>query len=148
MATFSTNSKAKLATCHFELQLLFNYVIQFYDCTIICGYRTKAAQEEAFNIGNSKLHYPGQHNTKPSVAVDVAPYENVIDWGKLQSAQFAGYVKGVADMLYKLNMMKHRIRSGADWDSDNDIDDTTFWDACHFELIPNPGETFNNYFEN
>jgi peptidoglycan L-alanyl-D-glutamate endopeptidase CwlK len=148
MATFSQTSKNRLSTCHFELQLLFNYVIQFYDCTVICGFRTKADQEAAFNAGLSKVHYPGTHSTKPSVAVDVAPYEKTgIDWGKLQSAQFAGFVVGCAAMLFRMQIMKHHVRSGADWDMDNDVDDTTFWDACHFELVPNPGEVFNNYFE-
>jgi len=136
MSQFSTISKERLDTCHLELQLLFNYIIQFYDVSIICGFRNKVDQEAAFNAGISKVHYPGTHSTKPSIAVDAAPYEkNNIDWGKLQSAFFAGYVKGFADMLYKFGIMKHRIRSGADWDNDYDIDDTTFWDACHMELI-------------
>ena len=144
MASFSKQSKDILGTCHFELQLLFNYVIQFYDCTVICGYRTKEAQELAFSRGASKKHYPAMHNTKPSVAVDVAPFEKTrVDWDKEQSAHFAGFVMGVASMLYKIKLMKHQIRSGADWDSDNDINDTAFWDACHFELVLLPEETLN-----
>jgi peptidoglycan LD-endopeptidase CwlK len=148
MPIFSQISKDRLSTCNFELQILFNYVIQFYDCTIVCGFRTKEDQEKAFADGFSKVHYPGTHSTKPSVAVDVAPYEKTgIDWSKTQSAHFAGFVIGIAYLLYKQGLMKHKIRSGADWNSDNDIDDTTFWDANHFELIPNPGEKFDNYFE-
>lgn len=149
MPQFSYISKERLLTCHPDLQVLFTYVIQFYDCTVVCGYRTKEDQEKAFNSGLSKVRYPGTHSTKPSIAVDVAPFEGInIDWGKTQSAHFAGYVMGFADMLFKYGVIKHRIRNGADWDGDNDVDDTTFWDACHFELILSQEEKSNlKYFE-
>jgi len=150
MPKYSNSSKEKLSTCHFELQLLMNYVIQFYDNTIVCGTRGKKEQTKAYNEGNSKVKYPNsKHNTIPSIAIDAAPYERTgIDWSIKQSAHFAGYVKAVADMLYKFGYMKHRVRCGADWDNDNDIDDTTFWDAGHFELIPLEGEKFDNYNKN
>lgn len=68
----------------------------------------------------------------------MVPYEIThIDWSKLQSAHFAGYVKGVADRLFHIGVISHHIRFGVDWDLDNDIDDTTFWDGCHFEIILN-----------
>jgi hypothetical protein len=74
----------------------------------------------------------------PSLAVDLAPYESTgIDWGKTQSAYFAGRVMGLAEELFRQGIMKHRIRPGIDWDMDNDVDDTKFWDAGHFEIIPN-----------
>ncbi len=149
MPAYSNISLQKLSTCHKELQILFNHVIQYYDCTVVCGFRTKADQEQAFNDGLSKVHYPGTHSTKPSIAVDVAPYEtNHIDWSKTQSAFFAGYVMGVADRLYTLGLMKHHIRNGADWNGDHDVDDTTFWDANHFELILSDEEKSHlQYFE-
>ena len=142
MNHFSEVSKERLKTCHRDLQTLFAHVIHDYDCSVICGERTKEEQEAAFKAGNSKLHYPqSKHNSHPSLAVDVAPYEiNHIDWGKIQSAFFAGYVKGIADQLFRIGVISHRIRFGIDWDGDNDIDDTTFWDACHFEIIPNQND--------
>jgi peptidoglycan L-alanyl-D-glutamate endopeptidase CwlK len=149
MSQFSQISKDRLATCHFELQLLFNYVIQFYDCTIVDGYRTKVKQHEYLLSGKSQIDYPTVHNTKPSIAVDVAPYESTgIDWGKLQSAYFAGVVMGIANMLFKNGLIKHKIRCGVDWDKDNDVDDTAFWDAGHFELILSEEEKLNlKYYE-
>jgi peptidoglycan L-alanyl-D-glutamate endopeptidase CwlK len=148
MPVFSQISKDRLATCHPDLAILFNYVIKFYDCTIVGGYRTKADQEAVFDAGLSKVHYPGTHNTKPSNAVDAAPYEKTgIDWTVKQSAHFAGFVMAIAAMLYDKGIITHKIRSGADWDSDNDIDDTTFWDAGHFEIVPNPGEILKYYPE-
>jgi peptidoglycan L-alanyl-D-glutamate endopeptidase CwlK len=138
MPQFSRLSKERLASCHSDLQILFNRVIENYDCTVICGRRGEEAQNEAYKKGNSQKQYPeSKHNTDPSLAVDVAPYESAIDWGKTQSAHFAGFVMGIAAELFKQGIMKHRIRAGIDWDFDNDIDDTKFWDACHFEIKPN-----------
>ena len=138
MSRFSDTSKRRLATCHSELQKLFNHVIIDYDCTVVCGHRGEAEQNEAYQNGYSTLKWPNsKHNYTPSLAVDVVPYEKGgLDWGKLQSAYFAGYVMGIADQLHRIGVMKHRIRTGADWNRDYDVDDTTFWDACHFELMP------------
>jgi peptidoglycan LD-endopeptidase CwlK len=139
MKQFSESSKAKLVTCHRDLQVLFNHIILERDCTILCGFRSEEDQNKAFADGNSKLKFPNsKHNTSPSLAVDVAPYEtNGVDFGKLQSAEFAGYVKGVADQLFRIGTITHRIRTGADWNCDYDVDDTKFWDANHFEIMPN-----------
>jgi peptidoglycan L-alanyl-D-glutamate endopeptidase CwlK len=136
MPKFSQISNRRLETCHEDLQLLFNWVIKFYDCSVVCGYRTKAEQEKALSDGLSKVGYPGTHSTKPSIAVDVAPYEKTgIDWSKTQSAHFAGFVMAISEMLYIGGLINHKIRNGSDWNNDYDVDDTTFWDAGHFELI-------------
>jgi peptidoglycan LD-endopeptidase CwlK len=146
MAQFSQSSKDKLFKAHVDFQILFNYVIQFYDCTIAESYRTKERQHQMVLEGKSKVDYPTVHNTKPSLAVDVYPYEgDHIDYGKTQSAYFDGCVMGVAAMLFRRGEMRHRIRCGIDWNMDSDVDDTSFWDGGHFEIIPNPGETFNYY---
>jgi peptidoglycan LD-endopeptidase CwlK len=138
MRKFSENSKSKLATCHRDLQTLFNHIILERDCTIVCGFRGEEDQNAAFDSGHSQKRWPeSKHNTVPSLAVDVVPYEVTgLDWGKLQSAEFAGYVMGVADQLLRIGSISHRIRRGVDWDGDYDVDDTKFWDACHFEIMP------------
>ena len=139
MNHFSETSKARLKTCHKDLQILFAHVIIDFDCTIVCGHREKEDQDKAFAEGKSKLKYPqSKHNKIPSMAVDAAPYEKThIDWTKSQMLFFAGYVKGIADQLYRIGVISHRIRLGADWNNNNDIDDETFLDAPHYELIPN-----------
>jgi peptidoglycan LD-endopeptidase CwlK len=139
MPQFSQSSAEKLSTCHSDLQILCKKLIERYDFTVICGHRGEEDQNTAYKEGNSKLQFPdSKHNTVPSLAIDLAPYESTgIDWGKLQSAYFAGQVIGLAAELFAEGIMKHRIRPGIDWDNDNDIDDTKFWDAGHFELIPN-----------
>lgn len=134
MPKFSNRSKANLATCHSDLQRLFNEVIKFYDCTILCGYRNKEDQNKAYHEGRSTLRYPhSKHNSMPSLAVDVAPYfkdKPHIRWDDSESFyHFIGYVEAVADQL-GIN-----IRSGGDWDEDHDFHDQTFFDLVHFELM-------------
>jgi peptidoglycan LD-endopeptidase CwlK len=144
MNTFSEISKQRLKTCHIDLQLLFAHVIQGYDCTIVSGHRDKEEQDKAYDEGKSKLKYPqSKHNRIPSWAVDAAPYEpGGIDWSKSQMLFFAGYVKGVADKLYQTGVISHRLRLGADWNQNNDIDDEIFLDAPHFELMPNERDKY------
>lgn len=129
MPKFSGRSAVKLATCDNKLIKVFFEVIKEYDCTIIKGNRGKLRQNELFRTGKSKVEFPNsKHNSWPSLAVDVAPYP--IDWNDTKRFYyFAGYVKGIA------NSMGIAIRWGGDWDSDNDLNDQTFMDLVHFELV-------------
>jgi peptidoglycan L-alanyl-D-glutamate endopeptidase CwlK len=148
MAIYSQISKDKLSQAHPDLQVLFNWVVKYYDNTIADTYRTKALQHQYVHEGKSKVDYPTVHNTKPSHAIDAYPYEATgIDWGQLQSAYFAGWVMAASAMLYEQGKMTHRVRCGLDWDKDNDVDDNSFWDAGHFELIQNPGEILKYFPE-
>lgn len=139
MPKFSNTSLSRLSSCHRDLQTLFKHVILNYDCTIVCGFRDKEEQDKAFNEGHSQLQWPkSMHNKTPSLAVDVVPWESGhLDWSQIQSAFFAGYVKGIADQLLRIGSIKHKIRLGVDWNGDNDINDTKFWDGSHFEIILN-----------
>lgn len=79
MNIFSKQSQERLNTCHPFLQEICNELIKEMDFTVLCGYRDKAAQNEAFSKGASKLKFPkSKHNSSPSMAVDLAPYP--IDW--------------------------------------------------------------------
>jgi len=128
MAKYSNTSRARLATCHEDLQKVFMKVIENFDCTILVGHRTKEEQDEAFRTGHSQLQWPkSKHNSLPSMAVDVAPYP--IDWNdREQFHLFAGYVLGIADS------MGIKLRWGGDWDGDKDVKNNTFDDLVHFEL--------------
>jgi peptidoglycan L-alanyl-D-glutamate endopeptidase CwlK len=139
MNHFSETSKERLKTCHSDLQILCNRLIERYDFTVVCGHRDEEDQNRAYRTGKSEKQWPdSKHNTVPSLAVDLAPYELTgIDWGKMQSAYFAGQVMGLAEELFAQGVMKHRIRPGIDWNLNDDIDDTKFWDAGHFEIVPN-----------
>lgn len=135
MPSFSNSSKAKLATCNPELQMIFNYVIRDFDCTIVCGYRDKEAQDKAFKDGFSKVKFPNsKHNRHPSNAVDCVPYP--IEWENVDRMRyFIGFVKGVAKTLLRYGQIDHELKTGIDWDNDTILKDQRFNDFPHFELI-------------
>lgn len=135
MPEFTLTSRTKLATCHQDLQTLFNEVIKTFDCTILEGHRDEEAQEEAFKKGNTQLHYPyGNHNAFPSNAVDASPYP--VEWNNFSRFYwFAGYVMGIAQKLYDDGKISHLIRYGGDWNQNKEITDNKFNDLVHFELV-------------
>ena len=135
MNSYSKSSKEKLKTCHPELQLLFTSVLPTHDHTILVGHRGEQEQNEAVRTGKSTLLYPyGKHNKVPSMAVDVSPYP--IDWNDTKRFYyFGGIVKGVAAELKRQGLMDYDIRFGGDWDGDNNLNDQTFNDLVHWELI-------------
>lgn len=135
MPKYSDTSKQRLATCHKDLQLIFNMVIAHFDCSVLCGHRSETDQMAVYNAGKSQLKWPqSKHNKTPSMAVDVAPYP--IDWSDLDRFYyFAGYVMGIADTLHAEGMITHRLRFGGDWDRDTQVKDTDFRDLPHYELV-------------
>ena len=128
MPRFGKRSKERLATCEKDLQMLFNEVIKYVDCSILEGHRSKDRQNSLYEEGKTKVKYPrGRHNASPSRAVDVVPYP--VDWeDRERMTLFAGFVLGVA------NQMGVDIRWGGDWDSDFEVQDNMFDDFPHFEL--------------
>lgn len=128
MPKFSERSLTRISTCDPRLICLFRRVVETFDCTIIEGHRTETAQNTAFANGTSKLKWPDSlHNARPSMAVDAVPFP--INWEDRERFHyFAGYVKGVAEM------MRVDIRWGGDWDSDTEVVDNRFDDLAHFEL--------------
>ena len=134
MPSFGTSSTQKLLTCEPDLQYLFQFVVKNFDCSVLCGHRDEAAQTRVFEDKFSKVQFPySQHNSYPSMAVDVAPWP--IDWDDLERFRHFGfYVKGAAAMMLERGEISHTLRWGGDWDSDNDTTDQTFNDLVHFEL--------------
>jgi len=146
MYAFGTKSKDELATCDVKLINLFSTVIHYYDCSILEGHRNNEKQTKLYNAGKSKKKAgQSKHNVYPSIAVDVIPYPLPNNWGTLdfksrsklafQSRElgefyyFAGLVKGIA-------ISKGiGIRWGGDWNGNNELNDQTFFDLPHFELI-------------
>jgi len=118
--SFSRRSAARLKTCNLQLQDLFNTVIQYRDCTVLCGHRTEEQQMLAYPKFSNVLWPDSKHNALPSQAVDVAPYP--IDWDDIpRFHEFAGFVMGIAIP------MKINIRWGGHFKS--------FFDGPHFEII-------------
>lgn len=127
MPKFSKASAAKLATCHPDLQKIFNEIIKTRDCTIICGARTLEDQQAAFKGGFSKIdgiNKKSKHQVSKeqplSLAVDVLPYP--IKWeDKAGHDNFARAVKATAEHL------GIKVRWGGDFKD--------FRDAPHYELV-------------
>lgn len=127
MPKFSKASAAKLATCHPDLQRLFNAVIQTHDCTIICGARTLEEQQKAFKGGFSKLDgikKKSKHQISKeqplSLAVDVLPHP--IKWDDRSGHEV--FARAVKVHAQNLNI---KIRWGGDFKS--------FSDRPHWELV-------------
>ena len=129
MPRFGKRSKERLATCEKDLQMLFNEVIKYVDCSILEGHRSKDRQNSLYKEGKTKVKYPrGRHNASPSRAVDCVPYP--VDWtDRERMTLFAGFVLGIA------NQMGIEVRWGGDWDRDFEVQDNMFDDFPHFELI-------------
>lgn len=129
-----------------DLQRILDIAIKGWDNKIIDGLRSIEEQRRNIATGvsqtmNSK-HLPNENGK--SEAVDVMPYP--VEWDKIEiglaavkraehgmavceAYMFAGYIQGIAAAL------NIPLRSGADWDSDRQFEDSTFIDLPHHELI-------------
>ncbi len=128
MPRFSNRSKNILSTCDPQLVFLFNEVVKDFDCTVFSGRRGQEEQDELVRQSKSQIKFPlSQHNSNPSMAVDVAAYP--IHWADRERATyFAGFVMGVA------SENQIHIRWGGDWNSNTLLSDNLFDDLFHFEL--------------
>ena len=128
MPRYSKKSKERLSSCDERLQDVFNEVINYVDCSILEGHRSKERQNKLYDEGRTKVKYPnGRHNSSPSKAVDVTPYP--VNWeDRERQTLFAGFVLGIA------RGMGIRLRWGGDWDMDFQVMDNRFDDFPHFEV--------------
>ena len=128
MPRYSNKSKERLASCDERLQDVFNEVINYVDCSILEGHRSKERQNKLYDENRTKVKYPnGRHNSSPSKAADVTPYP--VDWeDRERQTLFAGFVIGIA------RGMGIRLRWGGDWDMDFKVMDNRFDDFPHFEV--------------
>ena len=147
MVSLGPKSLAKLNTCKAMLRVFVTYLVkrlneindpELQDIIVTDGLRDKASQEDAFNRGASKLHWPyGRHNNaKMSVlpddlstlaeddkssAVDILPYPSM--WDDEAKVRLLGkYGKQCLEEL----RMESDIVWGGSW--------TTFVDLPHWQL--------------
>ena len=117
MIKLGKSSRAKLATCCFEIQDIVNYAADNgdIDFAVICGHRGEKEQEAAFKNGASKAHF-GQsgHNQLPSIAVDIIPYP--IDWNDLE--RFKKLAAWILKCSEKLGI---KLYWGGNWDKFPDM---------------------------
>jgi peptidoglycan L-alanyl-D-glutamate endopeptidase CwlK len=127
MPEFSAKSKMRLKECDTRLQDVANAAIHRIDFTILCGHRGKEDQEDAFERGTTRLHYPkSKHNKFPSMAFDAAPYP--INWDDID--RFKAMATIILDEARKLHIP---IRWGGDFNR-NGLPDDKFKDLPHFEI--------------
>jgi len=137
MPSFGSTSARNLSEAHPLLQELFEEVVKWFDCSVICGHRNEETQNRFFNAVPqiTKVKWPdSKHNSTPSMAVDAVPYYGHrtphIDWEEeVEFAIFAGFVLGLAQA------MGIQVKNGTDWDQDWDLKETKFVDFPHFELV-------------
>ncbi len=137
---FGARSTKHLKACHADLQIILKAVIPYFDLTILASFRDEETQNRLQEKGLSQLRYPfSKHNQKPSMAVDIAPYDRQasegVDWDNREAfAYLGGVMRAAAVMLKKNGQIKHELVWGGDWNSDGRVSDEVFRDLVHFEL--------------
>ena len=133
MAQLGSTSRKRLGTCHQDIQRWVHRLILRFDFTVVCGHRNEADQEEAYRNNKSKVHWPfSRHNTFPSLAVDLAPwdhYRKVIDWD--HPARFILLAGMALELAAEMDLP---IVWGGDWDGDTFMRDHDFKDFPHHQL--------------
>lgn len=163
MPQFSQTSAERLGQCDVTLQGVLQDFIQYFDFSVITGHRTEEEQNEKVAQNLSQVEWPNsKHNSQPSKAVDIAPYDSrfgALFGGDKQIAAISNWLreqgKGgnreerkerarqfvrdqyslMAGLL--LAEAQHRninLRWGGDWDRDFDTLDNDFDDLGHFEI--------------
>ena len=133
---YSQNSLYKLSTVDPVLRQVFMEALatDLVDITIVCGVRSKAEQDSAYNSGHSKLKWPNsKHNivypSDRAMAVDAAPFIDGKVSFKLEDCAFlAGIVLTIA------NDLGVNIRWGGCWKMDGRPFRQSFVDAVHYEI--------------
>jgi len=129
-----------------ELRSVFNDIIEYFDFTVLYGHRTPEDQFELFKQGRkpqsgiwvisdkSKIvtykdgfDLKSTHNEYPSKGIDVTPYP--IEWNNIKKQYyFAGRV------MEKARQLDVKLIWGGNWDGDEDFEDQSFNDLCHFQV--------------
>ena len=117
MPSFSKTSEKRLQTCHPDIAAVCRELIKQYDFSVLCGHRTKAEQNKAFERGNSRLIYPqSAHNKTPSHAVDIVPYP--IDWGNLMRLREMWHrFDALASLMRERGEIESEFEWGGEWNS-------------------------------
>ena len=135
MADFGTKSQAVLSTLDYELQCVMNEAIKsdYFDFSLVDGYRSGERQDEAFASGASKAkagesaHNCVDEDGKPhSKGVDIIPWPSGYTDGQAMLL-LAGHILSTAER------MGIDLTCGCDWDRDGMVIDTNFKDFWHFE---------------
>lgn len=133
---FSRTSEERLATCDERLRRIARHALTLgvIDFGILEGHRGQVAQDEAFRTGKSQKRWPnGNHNSIPSLAMDVRPVlpPGVDLWGAAALPYWYMLAGVIMAAGAQLGMS---LRWGGDFDSDRDLTEKGFKDLPHFEV--------------
>lgn len=136
MFYYSKKSLDFLASCHPDIRVIFSEAIKHYDIAVLCGYRGKEEQSDAFARKASSVKWPkSRHNRMPSEGIDFAPFP--IKWTDKEKPRFvflAGFLVGLSQRLKAEGKIKRALVWGGDWDGDLDLCDQTLYDLGHAQL--------------
>lgn len=120
MPHFGSRSKKNLEGIHPDLLKVMDEAIKCVDFTVICGYRGKAEQEEAYRTGHSKAKF-GRSAHNYGLAVDCIPYPfKNEDWKDVQ--RFRDMAKHILQAAENVGV---EVTWGGTW---------KMFDTPHFEL--------------
>jgi len=153
---FGSNSAKRLATCHPDIQKVFNLVISRskVDFGVSEGHRDVSKQQAYYAIGRTvQLHRStitnvdgiikkGKHNYQPSQAIDIYVYHadkatrKKISYDGMHLSYIAGLIDSCSQELFNKGEITHKVRWGGNWDSDGIIIfDQNLDDMPHFEIV-------------
>jgi peptidoglycan L-alanyl-D-glutamate endopeptidase CwlK len=131
------SSKARLSTCHIDIQKVVLALAEENSIQVIEGRRLMSRQKELFKQGATKTlnskHVTGED---PSEAVDLAPLIN----GQIEWKNYPAFVilaekfMAKAKELYEKKEITSKFRWGGDWNRNGDWKDENFRDMPHFEI--------------
>ncbi len=130
MSSFGPKSALVFKTLHPVWQEILAEAIKsdYFDFSLIEGYRSDEKQNAEFESGNSKARAgESAHNYFPSFGIDLIPYPSGYKDGQAMLL-LAGHIIGTAERL------GYAVTNGSDWDRDGMVIDTNFQDFWHFEL--------------
>lgn len=116
-----------------RLQVIVDELLTWADISLISGYRDRQEQNALYESlpQRSKVRYPNsKHNTRPSLAVDLAPYPYPDKDNDLRAA--LGYIAGLAMAI--ADRHGWQLRWGGDWNRNGSVVDNGFDDLFHLEL--------------
>ena len=141
--------------CHSDLQLVIDEAakVSQVDFTIIEGARDVERQQMLFDTDKSKVNpkkytpevliTKGKHIVNKFRSVSHAfdfivcvPGRKDLAYDLTHIMYLVGVFTSVGERLYQEGKIKHRIRSGANWDMDGTLKyDQTFFDSPHIEMV-------------
>ncbi|MCP4991537.1 MAG: M15 family metallopeptidase [Colwellia sp.] len=150
MSNWGNKSQRVLNHLHPDLRTILNSYIAIakIDISLVEGVRLPKRQKEMFDRGLSKIdgykkkgkHQPDKNGVSHAVDFCIFTnqknYRNAIRYDENHLSYVAGAIDALAIYLYKMGVIKHKIRWGGNWDGDGVIKkDQRFQDLCHIELI-------------